>query len=163
MIKKGSRRKSSLRIVEPKKTVTIVEAAVAIIREDIRSTVVETKSYPPPTSYGKTEQYEISIAYHPQTRILSSESGELVQYFGDNAYINVHILDAQVLQEENCPVQALHEIGVRVLLVIYNAPNSENSLDNLRCTQFIKSTKLNKPVQLSNIPPTSAAAHQHIS
>ncbi|GFY76070.1 uncharacterized protein TNIN_466991 [Trichonephila inaurata madagascariensis] len=70
---------------------------------------------------------------------------------------------AQVLQEENCPVQALHEIGVRVLLVIYNAPNSENSLDNLRCTQFIKSTKLNKPVQLSNIPPTSAAAHQHIS
>ncbi|GFY51278.1 hypothetical protein TNIN_124431 [Trichonephila inaurata madagascariensis] len=28
--------------------------------------------------------------------------------------------------------------------------------------QYIKSTKLNKPVQLSDIPP-SAAAHQHIS
>ncbi|GBP08120.1 hypothetical protein EVAR_2915_1 [Eumeta japonica] len=26
---------------------------------------------------------------------------------------------------------------------------------------YVKSTKLNKPVQLSNIPPTSAAAHQH--
>ncbi|GFY79581.1 uncharacterized protein TNIN_146161 [Trichonephila inaurata madagascariensis] len=70
---------------------------------------------------------------------------------------------AQVFQEENCPVQTLHENGVRILLAIYNAPQSENSIDNLRYTEFIKSTKLNKPVQLSNIPPTRAAAHQHIS
>ncbi|GFT77842.1 uncharacterized protein TNCV_2968851 [Trichonephila clavipes] len=45
----------------------------------------------------------------------------------------------------------------------YNAPKSENSIDNLCYTQFIRSTKLNKSVQLSNLPPTSAAAHQHIS
>ncbi|GFY47219.1 uncharacterized protein TNIN_371541 [Trichonephila inaurata madagascariensis] len=145
-------------------------------------------------SLSNTVQFEISIAYHPQSRILSSESGALVQYVGDNANINVHTLDvavtrhldsflkkggktfirilenlpnldqlAQVFQEENCPVQALHENGVRVLLAIYNALQSENNIDNLRYTQFIMSTKLNKPVQLSNIPPTRAAALQHIS
>ncbi|GFU87669.1 uncharacterized protein TNCV_2935911 [Trichonephila clavipes] len=57
----------------------------------------------------------------------------------------------------------LHENGVRVLLAIYNAPKSENSIGTLRYTQLIKSTKLNKPVQLFDIPPTSAAANQHIS
>ncbi|GFY79589.1 uncharacterized protein TNIN_236621 [Trichonephila inaurata madagascariensis] len=44
-------------------------------------------------SYGKTVQYEISTAYHPQPRILSSESGALVRYGGDNADVNVHTLD----------------------------------------------------------------------
>ncbi|GFY54629.1 uncharacterized protein TNIN_52571 [Trichonephila inaurata madagascariensis] len=44
-------------------------------------------------SYGKTVKYEISIAYHPQPRILSSESGVLVRYVGDNADINIHTLD----------------------------------------------------------------------
>ncbi|GFU61962.1 hypothetical protein TNCV_4022471 [Trichonephila clavipes] len=44
-------------------------------------------------SYGKTVQYEISTAYHPQLRILSSESGTLVRYVGDNADINVYTLD----------------------------------------------------------------------
>ncbi|GFY50124.1 uncharacterized protein TNIN_488681 [Trichonephila inaurata madagascariensis] len=67
---------------------------------------------------------------------------------------------AQILQEENCHVQTLHENGIRVLLAICNAPKSENRIDNLCYTQFIRSTKLNKPVQLSNLPPTSAAAHQ---
>ncbi|GFY44157.1 uncharacterized protein TNIN_66811 [Trichonephila inaurata madagascariensis] len=41
-------------------------------------------------------------------------------------------------------------------------------LHNLRTVLIIfvtlnSSTKLNKPVQLSNVPPTRAAAHQHIS
>ncbi|GFY39411.1 hypothetical protein TNIN_434011 [Trichonephila inaurata madagascariensis] len=44
-------------------------------------------------SYGKTVEYEISTAYHTQPRILSSESGALVRYVGDNADINVHTLD----------------------------------------------------------------------
>ncbi|GFS30556.1 uncharacterized protein TNIN_326071 [Trichonephila inaurata madagascariensis] len=44
-------------------------------------------------SYGKTVQYEISTPYYPQPRILSSGSGVLVQYVGDNANINVHIFD----------------------------------------------------------------------
>ncbi|GFS56396.1 uncharacterized protein TNCV_4388651 [Trichonephila clavipes] len=155
------------------------EAAAAIIREDIRSSVVETKSYPPPSkmlddvnqgipksllhfiqevimknrkkgkidnsktkctsishavmaalrersfssqlllslsvflhrrygskilihvlyssgfavSYGNTVRYEISVVYHPQPCMLSSESCTLVQYVGDNADINVHNLD----------------------------------------------------------------------
>ncbi|GFV37759.1 uncharacterized protein TNCV_3040171 [Trichonephila clavipes] len=111
----------------------IVEAAIAIIREDIRSSVVETKSYPLPSKllikenqelpenaycisyrksrygserlidvlyslgfaalYGNTVKFEISTAYHPQPRILSSESGTLVQYDGDNVNTNVHTLD----------------------------------------------------------------------
>ncbi|GFY56654.1 uncharacterized protein TNIN_467741 [Trichonephila inaurata madagascariensis] len=41
--------------------------------------------------------------------------------------------------------------------------NLRNSMDNLRYTQFIKSTKINKPVQLSNLPSTSASAHQQIN
>ena len=70
---------------------------------------------------------------------------------------------AQVFLQENCPVQQLYENGVRILLAIYNAPKSEDNIDHLRYTQFVKSTKLHKPVQLSNLPPTSAAAHQHIN
>lgn len=34
------------------------------------------------------------------------------------------------------------------------------SLDHLRYMHYVKSIKLNKPVQLSNTPPTSAVAHQ---
>ncbi|CAH0555189.1 unnamed protein product [Brassicogethes aeneus] len=156
----------------------VVEAAAAIIREDIRSSVVETKSYPPPSrmlddvnavipksllhflqevimkkrkgntdhlktkctsishaimaslrersfssqlllglsvflhrrygskrlldvlsslgfaaTYCNTVQYEISTIYHPQPHILSSESGALVQFVGDNADININTLD----------------------------------------------------------------------
>ncbi|GFS50027.1 SWIM-type domain-containing protein [Trichonephila inaurata madagascariensis] len=80
----------------------IVEAGAAIIREDIRSSVIETKCYPPANVlynlgfealYGKTVQYEISTAYHPQPRILSLESGTLVEYVGDHTNINVHTLD----------------------------------------------------------------------
>ncbi|GFY69748.1 uncharacterized protein TNIN_256571 [Trichonephila inaurata madagascariensis] len=54
-------------------------------------------------SYGKIVQYEISAVYHPQFRILSSESGTLVQYVGDNANINVHSLDGN---------NALHVMGM---------------------------------------------------
>ncbi|GFY41967.1 uncharacterized protein TNIN_275051 [Trichonephila inaurata madagascariensis] len=121
----------------------IVEAAAAILRQDIRSSVVETKSYPPPSKMLITENQEIPKEYLENLPNLD----QLVQIF----------------QEKNCPVQTLHKNGVRVLLAIYNVPPYESSIDNLRYTQFIKSTKLNKPVQLSNTPPTSAAAHQHIS
>ncbi|GFY49085.1 uncharacterized protein TNIN_462621 [Trichonephila inaurata madagascariensis] len=91
-----------------KREVQAQEAAAATIREDIRSYDVEARSYPPlskmlikenqeslvfAASYGKTVQYEISIAYHPQPRILSSESGARLRYVGDNADINIHTLD----------------------------------------------------------------------
>ncbi|KAI4488083.1 hypothetical protein M0804_004931 [Polistes exclamans] len=66
-------------------------------------------------------------------------------------------------EKQNCPVQSLFESGVRTLLAIYNAPKSENCIDRLRYAQFIKLTKLNKPVQLSTLPPTSAAALQHFN
>jgi hypothetical protein len=39
-----------------------------------------------------------------------------------------------------------------------NAPKSEHNIDNFQYTQFIKSTRLNKPMQLSSLPPTNAAA-----
>lgn len=68
----------------------------------------------------------------------------------------------EVFQQENCPKQTLLENGVRILLALYNAPKSEDNIDHFRYTQFIKFTKLNKPVQLSTLPPTSVAAHQHI-
>jgi hypothetical protein len=41
---------------------------------------------------------------------------------------------------------------------MYNAPKSEHNIDNFRYTQLIKSTRLNKPMQLSSLPPTNAAA-----
>lgn len=69
----------------------------------------------------------------------------------------------EVFQQENCPVQTLFENGVRIFLALYNAPKSEDNLDYFRYTQFIKLTKLNKPVQLSTLPPTSVAARQHIN
>lgn len=68
---------------------------------------------------------------------------------------------AAAFEEENCSAQRLLESGTQTLLAVYNAPKSVKSLDHLRYMHYVKSTKLNKPVQLSNIPPTSAAAHQH--
>lgn len=49
------------------------------------------------------------------------------------------------------------------MLAVYNAPKSVGSIDHLRYTQYVKFTKLNKPVQLSSMPPTSAAAQQHLN
>ncbi|CAG4954975.1 unnamed protein product [Colias eurytheme] len=68
------------------------------------------------------------------------------------------------LSSENCSAQR-SESGTQTLLAVYNAPKSMKSLDHLRYTpmHYVKSTKLNKPVQLSNIPATSAAAHQHFN
>ncbi|GFY52347.1 hypothetical protein TNIN_286771 [Trichonephila inaurata madagascariensis] len=68
----------------------IVEAAAAIIRDDIRSSVVETKSYPTPSKMLD----DVNQVYHPQPCILSSESGALEEYVGDNADINDHTLDS---------------------------------------------------------------------
>lgn len=47
------------------------------------------------------------------------------------------------------------------MLAIYKAPTSPESIDRLRYAFFVKSTKQNKPVKLSNQPPISAAAYQH--
>lgn len=63
--------------------------------------------------------------------------------------------------EEKNSVQSLLENGVRTLLAINNVPKSEDCIDRLRYA--LKLTKLNKPVQLSNLPPTSTAAHQHFN
>ena len=68
---------------------------------------------------------------------------------------------AAAFEEENCSAQKLLESGTQTLLAVYNAPKSVKSLDHLRNMHYVKFTKLNKPVQLSNISPTSAAAHQH--
>lgn len=70
---------------------------------------------------------------------------------------------AQVFNEENCALPILYSNGTRLFLAVYNAPKTENNIDKFRYTQFIKSTKSNKPVQLSLLPPISGAALQHIN
>lgn len=69
---------------------------------------------------------------------------------------------AQVFQEENFALQT-YENGSRLFLAVYNAPKLESKIDYFRYTQLIKSIKLNKPVQLPLLPPTSAAVNQHIN
>ena len=56
----------------------------------------------------------------------------------------------------------LLQSGIRTFLAIHNAPISSGRLDYYRYSQFVKFTKLNRPVQLSNLPPSNAAAHEHI-
>ncbi|KPJ21165.1 hypothetical protein RR48_00607 [Papilio machaon] len=70
---------------------------------------------------------------------------------------------AATFEEENCSAQKLLESGTQTLLAVYKAPKSVKSLDHLRNMHYVKSTKLNKPVQLLNIPLTSAAARQHFN
>nr|CAI5849365.1 unnamed protein product [Callosobruchus analis] len=59
--------------------------------------------------------------------------------------------------------QILFESGLQILLAVYNAPKFVNSIDHLRYAQYVMLTKLNKPVQLTSLPPTSGAAHQHFN
>lgn len=70
---------------------------------------------------------------------------------------------AQPFQQTDSTIHTLFENGVRILLSIYNAPKPVDNIDHLRYVQFIKSTKLNKPVPLCSLPPTNAAVHQHIN
>lgn len=69
---------------------------------------------------------------------------------------------AQIFQAENCPPDTVFQNGKRFLLAMYGAPKDEVNLDKFRYTQFIKATRLNRPVKLSSLPPTSEAARQHI-
>ncbi|GFX65889.1 uncharacterized protein TNCV_13101 [Trichonephila clavipes] len=138
-------------------------------------------------SYGNTVQFEISTAYHPQPRILSSELGALVQYVGNNANINVHTLDVarddvDVLIVETAIEESEHhttdvivgeDIDLLVILIEHTNHIKKCSLKKLEKGMLklkytlpkvlINIRILNKPVQLSNIPPTRAAAHQRIS
>nr|CAI5842070.1 unnamed protein product [Callosobruchus analis] len=70
---------------------------------------------------------------------------------------------AEAFEEKNCPAQRLFESGSQILLAVYNAPKSVDSIDHLRYAQYVKLTKLNKPVQLTSLPPTSGAAHQYFN
>ncbi|GBM90814.1 hypothetical protein AVEN_42533-1 [Araneus ventricosus] len=45
---------------------------------------------------------------------------------------------------------------------MYGAPNKIDSIDKYRYLSFVKNTRNNKRVQLSCLPPTSAAAYQHL-
>lgn len=63
-------------------------------------------------SYSSTVQYEVSAVYHPQPGILSSESGALVRYVGDNANINVQTLDGN---------NTLHVMGIIEIVTPKNA------------------------------------------
>ncbi|GBN04671.1 hypothetical protein AVEN_31094-1 [Araneus ventricosus] len=52
--------------------------------------------------------------------------------------------------------------GTRFLLAMYGAPNKIASIDKYRYLRFVKNTSNNKLVQVSCLPPTSAAAYQHL-
>ncbi|GBO42386.1 hypothetical protein AVEN_192569-1 [Araneus ventricosus] len=52
--------------------------------------------------------------------------------------------------------------GTRFLLAMYGAPNKIASIDKYRYLTFVKNTSNNKLVQLSCLPPTFAAAYQHL-
>lgn len=71
-------------------------------------------------------------------------------------------LSAEFFQQENCSQQLIFENGVHILLAMYGAPKSENSLDNHRYLSFAKSTRFNRAVKLPSLPPTTAAAQQHL-
>ncbi|GBM17756.1 hypothetical protein AVEN_99640-1 [Araneus ventricosus] len=45
---------------------------------------------------------------------------------------------------------------------MYGAPKKIDSIDKYRYLSFVKNTRNNKRVQLSCLPPTCAAAHQHL-
>ncbi|GBO28113.1 hypothetical protein AVEN_159858-1 [Araneus ventricosus] len=45
---------------------------------------------------------------------------------------------------------------------MYGAPNKIDSIDKYRYLSFVKNTRNNKRVQLSCLPPKSAAAYQHL-
>ncbi|GFY68216.1 hypothetical protein TNIN_257311 [Trichonephila inaurata madagascariensis] len=65
---------------DPKdKWLRIVEAAAAIIREDIWSSVVETKSYPPPSKMLIKENQEIpkSVLHFLQEVIMKNRKGKI--------------------------------------------------------------------------------------
>uniref|UniRef100_A0ABM1HVZ4 Uncharacterized protein LOC107064220 n=1 Tax=Polistes dominula TaxID=743375 RepID=A0ABM1HVZ4_POLDO len=93
----------------------------------------------------------------------TERKGALAQYSPHLRNCRIWINLPAAFEEENCLVQRLFENGIQILLAVYNAPKSVDSIDHLRYAQYVKSTKLNKPVQLSNIPPTSVAAHQHFN
>lgn len=52
--------------------------------------------------------------------------------------------------------------GIRFLLSMYGAPKKVTCLDKLRYLSFAKKTYNKKQVQLACLPPTSAAAQQHL-
>ncbi|GBN53250.1 hypothetical protein AVEN_141561-1 [Araneus ventricosus] len=52
--------------------------------------------------------------------------------------------------------------GTRFLLAMYGAPNKIASIDKYRYLSFVKNTSNNKLVQFSCLPPTYAAAYQHL-
>ncbi|GBP51845.1 hypothetical protein EVAR_88550_1 [Eumeta japonica] len=96
-----------------------------------------------------------------ETAIALSEHQKTAVIIGED--IDLLVILIGLFQQENSPVQTLFENGVRILLALYNAPKSEDNIDHFRYTQFIKLTKLNKPIQLSTLPPTRVPAHQHIN
>lgn len=69
---------------------------------------------------------------------------------------------AQYFKHAQSNEKTIIENGTRLMLAFYNAPQKESSLDTWRYNCFIKATRLNKPVKLSSLPPTSHAAQQHL-
>lgn len=69
---------------------------------------------------------------------------------------------AEVFKESTSTPQAVITNGIRFLLSVYGAPKKIKCLDKFRYLSFVKNTHNKKRVQLACLPPTSAAAHQHL-
>ena len=69
---------------------------------------------------------------------------------------------AEVFQNCNSTQHEIIISGVRFLFSMYGAPKKTTYLDEHRYACFVKNTKNKKQVQLACLPPTSAAAHQHL-
>lgn len=68
---------------------------------------------------------------------------------------------AEVFQNCNSTQHEIITSGIRFLLSMYGAKKT-TCLDKHRYACFVKKTKSKKQVQLACLPPTSAAAHQHL-
>lgn len=69
---------------------------------------------------------------------------------------------AEVFKKINCSPDIILTNGIRFLLAMYGAPKKFDSIENYRYVSFVKYTRNNKNVNLSCLPPTSAAAYQHL-
>ncbi|CAH1109501.1 unnamed protein product [Psylliodes chrysocephalus] len=69
---------------------------------------------------------------------------------------------AEVFKNSNSTPQEVITHGIRFLLSMYGAPKKTTCLDTFRYACLVKNTRNKKQVQLACLPPTSAAAHQHL-
>ncbi|GFY69736.1 uncharacterized protein TNIN_358321 [Trichonephila inaurata madagascariensis] len=113
----------------------IVEAAAAIIHEDIRSSVVEAKSYPPPSKMLIKENQEIpkSLLHFSQEVIMKNRKGKIADSKTKCTSISHAIMAA--LRERSFSSQLLLSLSV----FLHKRYGSERLIDVLYSLRFAAS------------------------